>query len=378
MGWGWSAPGSGAVGRGRAALLSCWPPFGAPVWSVKRPVSPHTPWGTARSCQALLRPSRRTEAGEWGGPSCRPSGTQAARELGTGASQEGGCSPSSSCRPDLLLGGSGSPRPVTQCPGPSLSGGRAGVTASVPGPARGDCSPGLPMALLAGAEHRGPPHPQSSRAAASKGARLPCTRRSLRSLLAPAGPSRLSHVLQTLHVRPEPEPQCPPLNALGITGPAPGRLDSVILTGTASPSLGAPCWSPHGSWDPKALPRTLRADPGQWLVCSGPRGSTSAEGPSFGGPAGLPTALVQPDPSATPRVTVRPQPLDLLGPHKATSPGNPIPLGALLWRLPGPPRASQGTAQPKPWFARSPPDPGPRVCLRWGGGCRLKAPLQIH
>lgn len=230
------------------------------------------------------------------------------------------------------------------------------------------------MTLLAGAEHRGPTHPQSSRAAASKGARLPCTRRSLRSLLAPAGPSRLSHVLQTLHVRPEPEPQCPPLNALGITGPAPGRLDSVILTGTASPSLGAPCWSPHGSWDPKALPRTLRADPGQWLVCSGPRGSTLAEGPSFGGPAGLPTALVQPDPSATPRVTVRPQPLDLLGPHKATSPGNPIPLGALLWRLPGPPRASQGTAQPKPWFARSPPDPGPRVCLRWGGGVPAQSP----
>lgn len=161
MGWGWSAPGSGAVGRGRAALLSCWPPFGAPVWSVKRPVSPHTPWGTACSCQALLRPSRRTEAGEWGGPSCRPSGTQAARELGTGTSQEGGRSPGSSCRPDLLLGGSGSPRPVTQCPGPSPSGGRAGVTASVPGPACGDCPPGLPMTLLAGAEHRGPPTPRA-------------------------------------------------------------------------------------------------------------------------------------------------------------------------------------------------------------------------
>ena len=83
-------------------LLSCWPQFGAPVWSVKRPVGPHTPRGTARSCPALLRPSR-TEPGERCGPSRGPSGAQVACGLGMGVSQEGGCGPGSFRRLDLLL-----------------------------------------------------------------------------------------------------------------------------------------------------------------------------------------------------------------------------------------------------------------------------------
>lgn len=79
--------------------------------------------------------------------------------------------------------------------------------------------------------------------------------------------------------------------------------------------------------------------------------------------------MVQPDPAATPRVMVWPQPPDLLGPCKAPAgPGNPIPLSSLPWRLPGPPRASQGTAQPKPWFTRGSPHPSPQrvSVMGWG------------
>ena len=231
----------------------------------------------------------------------------------------------------------------------------------MPGPAHGDCSPGLPLTLLAGGgAQRTPHHPPRA-----QGPQLPrkpgCPVYQARSwhqlaqVLSPTSP-------QTLHIRAEPELHCPPLKLpQGLQARAPGRPDSVLLTGTASPSLGAPCWNPHSSWGQRAPPRTLRAAPGWWPVCSGPQGSTSGEGSSFAGRAGLPTAVVQPDPSATPRVMVWPQPPDLLGPCKALAgPGNPIPLSSLPQRLPGPPRASHGIAQPKPWFTRGSPHLSPQ------------------
>lgn len=74
MGWGWPALGSGAVGTGGGVLLSRWPPLGAPVWSMKRPVSPHTPRDTARSCPAPLGWTRQEDRGwqaGWAQPRAR-------------------------------------------------------------------------------------------------------------------------------------------------------------------------------------------------------------------------------------------------------------------------------------------------------------------
>lgn len=122
---------------------------------------------------------------------------------------------------------------------------------------------------------------------------------------------------------------------------------------------------PSRQLGPKSPSQDPPAAPGQWRVCPGPQGSTSGEGRSFGGPAGLPTALVWPDPLATPRVTVWPQPPDLLGPREApTGPGNPIPLGALRGGCLGPQGQVRGQPSRSPGSPAAPPTSAPS--LRWG------------
>ena len=122
---------------------------------------------------------------------------------------------------------------------------------------------------------------------------------------------------------------------------------------------------PSRQLGPKSPSQDPPAAPGQWRVCPGPQGSTSGEGRSFGGPAGLPTALVWPDPLATPRVTVWPQPPDLLGPREAPAgPGNPIPLGALRGGCLGPQGQVRGQPSRSPGSPAAPPTSAPS--LRWG------------
>ena len=123
---------------------------------------------------------------------------------------------------------------------------------------------------------------------------------------------------------------------------------------------------PSRQLGPKSPSQDPAAAPGQWPVCSGPQGSTSGEGPSFGGPAGLPTALVWPDPSATPRVTVWPQPPDLLGPREAPAgPGNPIPLGALRGGCLGPQGQVRGQPSRSPGSPAAPPTSAPSLRCGW-------------
>lgn len=171
-------------------------------------------------------PARRTEAGKQGGPS---------RGLGMGASQEGGCSPDSSRHPDLLLRGSGSPRPVTQCQGHGL------------------CARACPWQLLSrpprdppvrGRSTEDPPPPtQSSRATASKEAGLPCT----------PGPSPLSNI--------SPDPTrgaragtslTTPRAAPGVTGQDPWPTGFCASDWHSQPLPGGPLLDPSQQLGPKS------------------------------------------------------------------------------------------------------------------------------
>ena len=153
--------------------------------------------------------------------------------------------------------------------------------------------------------------------------------------------------------------------ALGITGPAPRLTGFCDSDRHSQPLPGGTMLEPSRQLGPKSPSQDPPAAPGQWRVCPGPQGSTSGEGRSFGGPAGLPTALVWPDPLATPRVTVWPQPPDLLGPREApTGPGNPIPLGALRGGCLGPQGQVRGQPSRSPGSPAAPPTSAPS--LRWG------------
>ena len=244
--WGWSALGSGVVGTGGGMLLSRWPLLGAPVWSMKRPVSPHTPRAQPAPVQPHSDvPARRTEAGKQGGPS---------HGLGMRACQEGSYSPGCSCRPDLLLRGSSSPRPVTQCQGHSL------------------CARACPWRLLSwpppdppgrGRSTEDPPPPtQSSRATASKETRLPCIPG---SLLAPAGPSPLSNISPDPPHKGRAGTSLPtPQAAPGVTGQGPWPTRFCASDWHSKPLPGGPLLKPSQQLGPKSPSQDPPGSP--WLV----------------------------------------------------------------------------------------------------------------
>ena len=116
----------------------------------------------------------------------------------------------------------------------------------MPGPAHGDCSPGLPVTLLAGgrAQRTPPPPTQSSRATASKEARLPCIPG---SLLAPAGPSPLSNISPDPPHRARAGTSLPtPQAAPGVTGQGPWPTRFCASDWHSQPLPGGPLLVPSG------------------------------------------------------------------------------------------------------------------------------------